>query len=360
MSNCNTSCSESDLNGDNQTTSSLYQPSTAVTIIQATMMIFTIITDILGNILVILSVLQNKKLRTSGNILVISLSAADLIVALYPYPLFATAIIQKKSSLDHVQCKVSSAILGLGLSGSIYNIMSIAINRYFCICHSSRYDKLYSMKNTYCYIFLTWVLVVLFLLPMAQTDALQYDPRVYSCVFILTLNPSLTIALASFQFIIPVTIVIFCYMRIWVLVIQAKYRVRQNSSQKMNFSEVRNFLTMFAVFVLFAVCWGPYSIIGLIFCFSPPSKAPKVPDWLTVLSYFMAYFNSCLNGIVYGIFNSNFRNEYKRIVLSFHELTQTVQSEEKSTSVSQEQEQNYTELEIIADNSKTDKMLNHK
>lgn len=30
----------------------------------------------------------------------------------------------------------------------------------------------------------------------------------------------------------------------------------------------------------------------------------------------MAYFNSCLNAIVYGVLNQNFRREYKRIVVS--------------------------------------------
>ncbi|XP_043935157.1 melatonin receptor type 1C-like [Protopterus annectens] len=316
MSSWNTSCSESELSGGNQTDPATYQPSAAVIILQASVMIFTIITDIIGNILVILSVLLNKKLHTPGNIFVISLSVADLIVAVYPYPLITIAILQKKWTLGYGQCKVSSTIMALGLSGSVYNILAIAINRYLCICHSSKYDKLYSMKNTYCYVFLTWILIVILLLPVTSTDAIQYDSRVYSCIFSLNTNLSLNLALASFQFIIPVSIVIFCYMRIWVLVIQAKYRVRRDNKQNLKLNELRNFLTMFVVFVLFAICWGPFGIIGLTVGFSPRGKAPKVADWLIVLSYFMAYFNSCLNGIIYGVFNRNFRNEYKRIVLS--------------------------------------------
>ncbi|XP_043935162.1 melatonin receptor type 1C-like [Protopterus annectens] len=308
-------CSEAELHNGNHTVQIQYQTSAAVTILQAAVMIFTIVTDIIGNILVIVSVLQNKKLRTPGNIFVISLSAADMMVALYPYPLITFAILQKTWTLGYIQCKVSSVIHGLSLIGSVYNILTIAVNRYFCICHSSRYDKLYSMKNTYCYVFLTWTLIIILLLPMATTDALQYDPRVYSCVFNINTNLLMTLAVAAFHFLIPITVVIFCYLRIWILVIQVKYRVRQDSKQKLKPNEVRNFLTMFLVFVLFAVCWGPLSFIGLVVGFSPTGKAPSVPDWIFVLSYFMAYINSCLNGIVYGVFNHNFRNEYKRIVL---------------------------------------------
>ncbi|XP_043935160.1 uncharacterized protein LOC122808262 [Protopterus annectens] len=316
MSSWNTSCCESVLQDSNYTIPASYQPSAAVIILQASVMIFTVVTDIFGNILVILSVLQNKKLHTPGNVFVISLSAADLIVAVYPYPLMAIAILQKRWSLGHVQCKVSSTIMALGLSGSVYNILAIAVNRYFCICHSSKYDKIYSIKNTYCYVFLTWTLSVVMLLPLTSTDVVQYDSRVYSCVFSLNINLSLNLALASCQFIIPISIVMFCYMRIWILVIQAKYRVRRDNKQKLKFNEVRNFFTMFAVFFLFAVCWGPFTVILLAVGFSPPGKVPRIADWVTVISYFMAYFNSSLNGIIYGVFNRNFRNEYKRIVLS--------------------------------------------
>ena len=44
--------------------------------------------------------------------------------------------------------------------------------------------------------------------------------------------------------------------------------------------------------------------------------APHIPEWLFVVSYFMAYFNSCLNAIIYGLLNQNFRKEYKRIITS--------------------------------------------
>ncbi|XP_043935167.1 melatonin receptor type 1C-like [Protopterus annectens] len=314
---CSTaSCYKAELQGSNHTIPILYQPSAAVTILQASVMVFTIVTDIVGNVLVILSVLQNKKLQTPSNIFVISLSAADMMVALYPYPLITHAILQKAWTLGYAQCKVTAVINSLSLIGSVYNILSIAVNRYFCICHSTKYDKIYSIKNTYGYVFLTWVVIIALLLPMATTDALQYDPRVYTCIFNITTNLSLTLIVAAFQFLIPVTVVLFCYLRIWILVIQVKYRIRQDSKQKLKPSEVRNFLTMFAVFVIFAVCWGPVCLIGLVVGFSPTGKAPTIPSWLFVLACFMTYINSCLNGIVYGVFNHNFRSEYKKIVLS--------------------------------------------
>ncbi|XP_043935201.1 melatonin receptor type 1C-like [Protopterus annectens] len=299
----------------NYTTFSINPPE-SLTIFLTSVMIFISVMDIFGNTLVILSILRNKKLRNAGNIFVISLSAADLMVGVYSYPLVSIATLYNKWILGDLQCKISGLIHSLGHIVSVYNIMAIAINRYCCICHSLKYDKLYSMRNTYCYVFLTWSFSIILLLPIIFFDVLQYDERVHFCAFIFTVKPSLTSTMAVIHFLIPVTIVIFCYSRIWILVIQVKYRIRQENKQKLKPAEVRNFLTMFAVFILFAVCWSPFSIPALVEGCNPRGKTSEFPDWLFVLGYFTASFNNCLNGIVYGILNQNFRQEYKRILLS--------------------------------------------
>ncbi len=86
-------------------------------------------------------------------------------------------------------------------------------------------------------------------------------------------------------------------------------------SAKIKPHDFRNFLTMFVVFVLFAVCWAPLNFIGLAVAIHP-RLGQAIPEWLFTASYFMAYFNSCLNGVIYGVLNHNFRKEYKRIILA--------------------------------------------
>ncbi|KAK2903987.1 melatonin receptor type 1C-like [Channa argus] len=282
----------------------------------ASVLIFTIVVDILGNVLVILSVYRNKKLRNAGNIFVVSLSVADLVVALYPYPLVLTAIFHNDWTMGDLHCQASGFIMGLSVIGSIFNITAIAINRYCYICHSLQYDRLYSLRNTCCYLGLTWLLTALATVPNFFVGSLQYDPRVYSCTFAQTVSSYYTISVVIIHFLIPLLVVSYCYMRIWVLVIQVKHRVKPEQRTKLKPSDVRNFLTMFMVFVLFAVCWAPLNLIGLAVAINPVKVVPNIPEWLFVTSYFMAYFNSCLNAIIYGLLNQNFRKEYKTILLA--------------------------------------------
>ncbi|XP_043927757.1 melatonin receptor type 1B [Protopterus annectens] len=252
----------------------------------------------------------------AGNVFVVSLAFADLLVAFYPYPLVLFAMFHNGWSLGEMHCKISGFMMGLSVIGSIFNITGIAVNRYCYICHSLAYDKLYSRCNTSLYLCLIWTLTVVAIIPNFFVGSLQYDSRIYSCTFVQTVSSAYTVAVVVIHFIVPITVVTFCYLRIWILVIQVRRRVKSEVNPRMKPSDLRNFLTMFVVFVLFAVCWAPLNIIGLAVAINPEDVAPKVPEWLFIISYFMAYFNSCLNAIIYGLLNQNFRQEYKRIILS--------------------------------------------
>nr|XP_015205335.1 PREDICTED: melatonin receptor type 1A-like isoform X3 [Lepisosteus oculatus] len=260
-----------------------------------------------------------KNLSWGGNAFVVSLAVADLVVAIYPYPLVLTAIFHDGWSLGYIHCQISGFLMGLSVIGSIFNITGIAINRYCYICHSLKYDKLFSNKNTICYVILVWVLTILAIVPNWFVESLQYDPRVYSCTFAQSVSSFYTITVVVVHFILPISIVTYCYLRIWILVIQVRRRVKPDNRPKIKPHDFRNFLTMFVVFVLFAVCWAPLNFIGLAVAVNP-SLGLAIPEWLFTASYFMAYFNSCLNAVVYGVLNHNFRKEYRRIVLAIFRL----------------------------------------
>ncbi|KAM6440335.1 melatonin receptor type 1A [Liasis olivaceus] len=249
-----------------------------------------------------------------GNVFVVNLAIADLIVAIYPYPLILTSIFHNGWNLGYIHCQLSGFFMGLSVIGSIFNITGIAINRYCYICHSLKYNRLYSEKNSVCYVILIWTLTLVAIVPNLFVGSLQYDARIYSCTFSQSVSSTYTIAVVLFHFMLPITIVTFCYLRIWILVIQVRRRVKPDYKPKLKPHDFRNFITMFVVFVLFAVCWAPLNVIGLTVAISPETIIPKIPEWLFVSSYYMAYFNSCLNAIIYGLLNQNFRREYKRIL----------------------------------------------
>ncbi|XP_043910848.1 melatonin receptor type 1C-like [Protopterus annectens] len=297
----------------NESESRTIRPTTAML---SAVLILVILLDVVGNALVMLSVFRNSKLRNTGNIFVVNLSVADLLIAVYHYPLTLRAMFYDGWTVGFHHCWASGFVMALSVVGSVFSITGIAINRYCYICHSRIYDKLFNMKISCFWIGLIWIFTFLAIMPHLFFDSLQYDPRIYSCTLAQTVSSEFTIATVTVHFIFPIIIVIFCYLRIWSLVLAVKYRVRQDSKQKLKSHELKHFFSMFMVFVIFAVCWGPLNFIALAVAISPSTVGPKIPIWLFCVTYYMAYFNSCLNGVLYGLLNQNFRKEYTKIIMS--------------------------------------------
>ncbi|ELK02256.1 Melatonin-related receptor [Pteropus alecto] len=278
-------------------------------------MVITIMVDLIGNFMVVLAVLRNKKLRNSGNIFVASLSLADMLVAIYPYPLMLYAMAIGGWDLSQVQCQMIGFITGLSVVGSIFNIMAIAINRYCYICHSLQYERIFSMRNTLIFLIITWIMTILAVLPNVYVGTIEFDPRTYTCIFNYLNNPVFAVTIVCIHFILPLLIVGFCYVKIWIKVLAARDSAGQNPENQL--AEVRNFLTMFVIFLLFAVCWCPLNVLTVLASVSSKEIASKIPNWLYLAAYFIAYFNSCLNAVIYGFLNENFRREYMTV---FHAI----------------------------------------
>lgn len=66
LSEVNVSCLDCWSHGPNQSSNPVHRPSPGVTAALASVLIFTTVVDILGNVLVIMSVFRNKKLRNAG------------------------------------------------------------------------------------------------------------------------------------------------------------------------------------------------------------------------------------------------------------------------------------------------------
>ncbi|XP_058514569.1 melatonin-related receptor isoform X2 [Ochotona princeps] len=196
-------------------------------------MVITIVADLVGNSMVILAVTRNKKLRNSGNFFVVSLSVADMLVAIYPYPLMLHAMSIGGWDLSQFQCQLIGFITGLSVVGSIFNIVAIAINRYCYICHSLQYERIFSVRNTNVYLVITWVMAILAVLPNMYIGTIEYDPRTYTCIFNYLNNPVFTVTIVGVHFVLPLLVVAFCYVRIWTKVLAVRDAARQNPDRQL-------------------------------------------------------------------------------------------------------------------------------
>lgn len=67
------------------------------------------------------------------------------------------------------------------------------------------------------------------------------------------------------------------------------------------------------VVVLFAVCWLPYHILFLYMDFGEPQMTYSIVSAIMSTQWFI-YSNSACNPIVCAVFNTNYRNEFSRML----------------------------------------------
>jgi hypothetical protein len=118
----------------NQTNSPTKNPINLVNLDQsnnywALLLLFFPIATVFGNILVVMSVVREKNLRTVTNYFVVSLAIADLIVATAVMPFAVYYEVTKRWNISKVLCDAWVATDVMGSTASILNLVAIAIDR---------------------------------------------------------------------------------------------------------------------------------------------------------------------------------------------------------------------------------------
>lgn len=82
-----------------------------------------------GNVLVIVSFIINKALRTVNNYLILSLAAADLIIGTISMNLFTIKIVHGEWTLGQTVCDIWLALDYVASNASVLNLLIICLDR---------------------------------------------------------------------------------------------------------------------------------------------------------------------------------------------------------------------------------------
>uniref|UniRef100_A0A3Q3VJC3 Type II GnRH receptor n=1 Tax=Mola mola TaxID=94237 RepID=A0A3Q3VJC3_MOLML len=125
-------------------------------------------------------------------------------------------------------------------------------------------------------------------------------------------------------FLLPLVIMITCYTRIFCEISRRLTKDNLPSNEiylrrsKNNIPRARmRTLKMSIVIVLsFIVCWTPYYLLGLWYWFFPDDLEGKVSHSLTHILFIFGLLNACLDPIIYGLFTIHFRMGLRRYFCS--------------------------------------------
>ncbi|XP_078421667.1 alpha-2B adrenergic receptor [Cetorhinus maximus] len=198
-----------------------YTPRTTAGI--ATAISFIIIFTIIGNVLVIIAVLTSRSLQAPQNLFLVSLAAADILVATLVMPFSLANELMGYWYFKKIWCEIYLALDVLFCTSSIVHLCAISLDRYWSVTQAIQYNSKRTPRRIRCVILTVWFIAgVISFPPLISMNKNLGEDEIPVC----RLNDEKWYILSSCigSFFAPCVIMILVYMRIYQV---AKVRARQ-------------------------------------------------------------------------------------------------------------------------------------
>ncbi|XP_067857231.1 alpha-2B adrenergic receptor [Heptranchias perlo] len=198
-----------------------YSPRTTAGI--ATAISFIIVFTIIGNVLVIIAVLTSRSLQAPQNLFLVSLAAADILVATLVMPFSLANELMGYWYFKKIWCEIYLALDVLFCTSSIVHLCAISLDRYWSVTQAIQYNSKRTPRRIRCVILTVWFIAgVISFPPLISMNKNVGENEIPVC----RLNDENWYILSSCigSFFAPCVIMILVYMRIYQV---AKQRTRQ-------------------------------------------------------------------------------------------------------------------------------------
>ncbi|XP_044754770.1 dopamine receptor 1 isoform X1 [Coccinella septempunctata] len=312
-----------------------------------------IFTSVAGNILVCVAIYTDRGLRRIGNLFLASLAIADLFVACLVMTFAGVNDILGYWIFGAEFCDTWIAFDVMCSTASILNLCAISLDRYIHIKDPLRYGRWVTRRVALGTIAAIWLLAALIsFVPISLGLHRPPQPLVYNAggqnypTCALDLTPTYAVVSSCISFYVPCIVMIgiycrlYCYAQKHVKNIRAITRpidlpesltckgkrksVKQNKalhihlqnhhSSPYHVSDHKAAITVGIIMGVFLICWVPFFCMNIVAAFCKTC----IPDITFKILTWLGYSNSAFNPIIYSIFNTEFREAFKKILTAHY------------------------------------------
>uniref|UniRef100_A0A3P9J4N3 G-protein coupled receptors family 1 profile domain-containing protein n=1 Tax=Oryzias latipes TaxID=8090 RepID=A0A3P9J4N3_ORYLA len=267
------------------------------------------------NLMIIISVSHFRQLHTPTNILLLSLAVSDFLVGLLSMPV---DILRKTSCwyLGDSLCSLFIYVSYIITSASVGVMVLISADRFVAICDPLHYPSRVTERRAKVCVCLCWLISALYNIILVKDELIQlgmHNSCYGECVIIVdsitgTIDTVLT-------FIVPVFVIVVLYMRVFVVAVSQARAMRSHvtavtlqlsvaaTTKK---SELKAARTLGVLVIVFLLCFCPY------YCYSIAGS--ELFDRFSEFVYYLFFFNSTINPLIYTLFYPWYRKAIKLIV----------------------------------------------
>ncbi|XP_066207642.1 C-C chemokine receptor type 1-like [Saccopteryx leptura] len=275
---------------------------------------------LVGNILVVLVLLQHKRLKAITNIYVLNLALSDLLF-LFTLPFWIHHYWKDNWVFGEVMCKLLSGLYYVGLYSEIFFIILLTIDRYLAIVHAVLALRVRTVTFGIITSIVSWVLASLTSIPdFFFTHTLSNEgcyicnsfiPRTYYSHW----REFLALKLNILGLVLPLVIMIVCYTGI------IKILLRRPNERKS-----KAFRLIFVIMIIFFLFWTPFNLTLSIYAFEHVLLVNYCnhKDQLALaiqVTAVISYMHCCVNPIIYVFVGEKFREYLRELFYSLQSLS---------------------------------------
>ncbi|XP_034094387.1 C-C chemokine receptor type 1-like [Gymnodraco acuticeps] len=274
---------------------------------------FMFLFSLFGNGLVLVIIYQFEKLTTVTNILLLNMVVSSLIfMSSLPFEALYNQL--SKWIFGDVMCRIVGSVYYLGFYSSVLFLTLLTFDRHLAVVYSLNAARVRNQRYAVISCAAIWVISSLACIrPMILYKTFKYMNTTLCQQFPLDVDSLNMEMLRTSGFyiqlllflIFPLSVIIYCYVRIAISVISTKIITK--------FKTVR---LIFFIVLFFFSCWTPYNIVWLMYdqADADGETADIIYSYLEITRT-IAYFYFCISPIFYTFVGKKFQNHFKQLLV---------------------------------------------
>jgi len=274
----------------------------------------TLVLGIIGNSLVVFSILSRRRRRrmTANDVFILNLAVSDLSLLLFFIP-YAMYIRLAPFHATFFICKFTAPTITVALGGMVYTLTAVAVQR--CIAITQPFRQECSVKRAGFIVIIIWVVSIVLSIPKIVVATPINNKICLSMWKSQTQFKIYTTTLFVLRFAIPFCVIIAAYAKMGIVLLSthaprfatdSKGNIRDITNRKENIEVVK---TLIVVSALFFILMLPYRVTRLMTIYG--EKNPLLRNINQLLAT-LVIAHSCINPLIYGALMKKFSQDYLR------------------------------------------------